>query len=140
MQMRVTAAAAALLMGFGVSFATAQEFQDEASPLFDNCGDPSYEKAKTEGITVGISPSPPFTSINPETKKAEGLEVELGEAALGWMGVKTIKYEVMPFGQLIPALLAKRIDAVAAIHVTPDRLKVISFSGPAYWYGPSIMV
>ena len=46
----------------------------------------------------------------------------------------------MPFGQLIPALLAKRIDMVAAIHVTPDRLKVISFTGPSYWYGPGILV
>ena len=132
--------ASMLIIGLGITATKAQEFKSEAVPLFDNCGDPSYEKAKTEGITVGISPSPPFTSINPETKKAEGLEVELGEAALGWMGVKTIKYEVMPFGQLIPALLAKRIDAVAAIHVTPDRLKVISFSGPAYWYGPSLLV
>ena len=85
--MRVSAAAAALLMGLGVSFATAQEFQNEASPLFENCGDASYEKAKTEGITVGISPSPPFTSLNPETQKAEGLEVEIDEAAIKWAGI-----------------------------------------------------
>lgn len=140
MQMRVTAAAAALLMGFGASFATAQEFQNEASPLFENCGDASYEKAKTEGITVGISPSPPFTSLNPETQKAEGLEVEIDEAAIKWAGIDKIKYEVMPFGQLIPALLANRIDMVAALHITPDRKKVISFTGPAYWYGPGILV
>jgi polar amino acid transport system substrate-binding protein len=138
--MKSIVAAAALLIGLSAGVARAQEFKNEAVPLFDNCGDPSYKKAVTEGITVGISPSPPFTSINPDTKKAEGLEVELGEAALAWMGVKTIKYEVMPFGQLIPALLSKRIDAVAAIHVTPDRLKVISFSGPAYWYGPALLV
>jgi polar amino acid transport system substrate-binding protein len=131
---------AALVLGTGAGPARAQEFKNEAVPLFDNCGDPSYEKAKTEGITIGISPSPPFTSINPSTQKAEGLEVELNEAALAWMGVTKIKYEIMPFGQLISALLAKRIDAVAAIHVTPDRLKVISFSGPAYWYGPALLV
>jgi len=47
----------------------------------------------------------------------------------------------MPFGQLVPALLAKRIDVVASnIHVTPDRLKAVSFSGPAWWYGPAIVV
>ncbi len=130
----------ALALGAGTSLARAQEFKNEAVPLFDNCGDPSFQKAVTDGITIGISPSPPFTSINPNTQKAEGLEVELNEAALAWMGVTKINSEIMPFGQLISALLAKRIDAVAAIHVTPDRLKVISFSGPAYWYGPALLV
>ena len=109
-------------------------------PLFDNCGDPSYEKAKTDGITLGISPSPPYSSLDPGSDKAEGLDVEINEAALNWAGITKIKYEVMPFGQLIPALLAKRIDAVAAnIHITPDRLKAISFTGPAWWYGPAIV-
>jgi polar amino acid transport system substrate-binding protein len=134
----VTVSALLLVLSTGV--ARSQEFKNEAKPLFENCGDPSYEKAKSEGITVGISPSPPFTSLDPNTKKAEGLEVEIGEAALDWMQVKNIRYEVMPFGQLIPALLSKRIDAVAAIHITPDRLKVISFTGPAYWYGPALLV
>ena len=38
-------------------------------------------------------------------------------------------------------LLSKRIDVVASnIHVTPDRLKAVSFTGPAWWYGPAIVV
>jgi ABC-type amino acid transport substrate-binding protein len=134
------ATVAALVLGLGSGAVRAQEFKHGAKPLFENCGDPSYEKAKTDGITIGISPSPPFTSINPSTQKAEGLEVEIGEAALAWMGITKIRYEIMPFGQLISALSAKRIDAVAAIHITPDRLKVISFTGPAYWYGPALLV
>ncbi|WP_342642228.1 transporter substrate-binding domain-containing protein [Rhodoligotrophos ferricapiens] len=136
----VSVAVVALLTGLGAASAIAQEFQHEASPLIENCGDPSYEKAKTEGLVIGISPSPPFTSLNPDTQKAEGLEVEIDEAALKWAGITNLKYEVMPFGQLIPALIAKRIDMVAALHITPDRMKVISFSGPAYWYGPAILV
>jgi polar amino acid transport system substrate-binding protein len=132
--------AIALAAGLFVCTASAQEFQHEASPLFDNCGDPSYEKAKRDGITLGISPSPPYTSLEPGTGKASGLDVEINEAALNWMGVSKIRYEVAPFGQLIPAMLSKRIDAVAAnIHITPDRLKVVSFTGPAWWYGPAIV-
>lgn len=138
-KMKSIVAVAALLSALAGA-AYAQEFKNEASPLFDNCGDPSYQKAKTDGLTIGISPSPPFTSLNPSTQKAEGLEVEIDEAALHWAGVTNIKYEVMPFGQLIPALISKRIDMVAAIHVTPDRLKVLSFSAPSYWYGPGILV
>jgi ABC-type amino acid transport substrate-binding protein len=121
--------------------ASAQEFQFEAQPLFDNCGDSSLARAKTEGVTLGFSPSPPYSSLDPATKKAGGLDIELVEAALKWAGVSKFRYEVMPFGQLIPALLAKRIDIVSAnIHVTPDRLKAVSFSGPAWWYGPAIVV
>ena len=138
--MRVSAIIAALMLGLGITIAHAQEFQHEASPLIENCNDPSYEKAKTEGVILGISPSPPFTSLNPDTQKAEGLEVEINEAAFKWAGITNLKYEVMPYGQLIPAMLAKRIDVLTATHITPDRLKVISFSGPAYWYGPAIMV
>jgi ABC-type amino acid transport substrate-binding protein len=135
---------AALTAIFAVALtdaASAQEFQHEAQPLFENCGDGSLAKAQTEGITLGISPSPPYSSLDPNTNKAAGLDVEINEAALNWMGVANIKYEVMPFGQLIPAMLSGRIDVVASnIHVTPDRLKAVSFTGPAWWYGPAIVV
>jgi polar amino acid transport system substrate-binding protein len=118
-----------------------QQFQFEAVPQFEKCGDPSYDKAVKNGITLGISPSPPYSSIDPSTKQASGLDVEINEGALHWMGVNNIRYEVAPFGQLIPNMLSKRIDVVAAnIHITPDRLKVVSFSGPAWWYGPAIIV
>jgi ABC-type amino acid transport substrate-binding protein len=121
--------------------APAQEFRHEAVPLFDNCGDPSLSKAQSEGVTLGISPSPPYSSLEPGSDKAQGLDVEINEAALKWAGISKVRYEVMPFGQLIPALLSKRIDVVASnIHVTPDRLKAVSFTGPAWWYGPAIVV
>ncbi len=120
--------------------AMAQEFRTEATPLFDNCGDSSLKKAQQDGITLGISPSPPYSSIDPATGKASGLDVEINEAALKWLGITKIRYEVMPFGQLISAMLSKRIDVVAAnIHITPDRLKAVSFTGPAWWYGPAIV-
>jgi len=113
----------------------------EAPPFVGACGDNSYENAKANGITLGISPSPPYSSIDPATNAAGGLDVEIHQAVLDWMGVKNIKYEIMPFGQLIPAMISKRIDIVATnIHVTPDRLKVVSFTGPAWWYGPGIIV
>ena len=121
--------------------ASAQEFKTEAQPLFDNCGDSSLANAKENGITLGISPSPPYSSLEPGSNKASGLDVEIHEAALKWIGIDKINYEVMPFGQLISAMLAKRIDVVAAnIHITPDRLKAVSFTGPAWWYGPAIVV
>jgi polar amino acid transport system substrate-binding protein len=131
----------AICLATWVGAAPAQEFRHEAVPLFDNCGDPSLAKAQADGLTLGISPSPPYSSLEPGSDKAQGLDVEINEAALKWAGITKVRYEVMPFGQLIPALLSKRIDVVAAnIHVTPDRLKAVSFTGPAWWYGPAIVV
>jgi ABC-type amino acid transport substrate-binding protein len=141
------ARSASLLFGIAMasllaaSYALAQEFHFEAEPLIKDCGDPSYDKAVKDGITLGIAPAPLYSGIDPQTQNAYGMDVEIHQAALGWLGVKKINYELMPFSQLIAALLAGRIDVIAInIHYTPDRMKVISFTGPAYWYGPGIIV
>jgi len=119
--------------------AFAQQIEGKAD--FKNCTDGSLAKAQAEGITLGISPSPPYSNLDPNTQKADGLDVEINEAALHWLGIDKIKYEVAPFGQLIPMLVSNRIDVVASnIHQTPDRLKVVTFSGPAWWYGPALVV
>ncbi len=118
--------------------AVAQQIEGKAN--FENCTDGSLSKAISDGITLGISPSPPYSNLDPNTKKADGLDVEINEAALHWLGINNIKYEVAPFGQLIPMLLSNRIDVVSSnIHQTPDRLRVVSFTGPAWWYGPALV-
>jgi polar amino acid transport system substrate-binding protein len=128
------------LFGPGL-IAIAEEFHFEAEPLIKDCGDNSYEKAVKDGITLGIAPAPLYSGIDPQTKNAYGLDVERNHAALAWLGIKKINYEIMPFSQLIAALLAKRVDVIAInIHYTPERMKVISFTGPAWWYGPGIIV
>ena len=136
MKLAKIAVAAVLLLVTTPAFAQ----QIEGVANFKDCKDGSLDKALSDGVTLGISPSPPYSSLDPNTKKAEGLDVEINEAALSWLGVKTIKYEVAPFGQLIPLMLSKKIDVVASnIHQTPDRLKVVTFTGPAWWYGPAIV-
>ena len=60
---------------------------------------------------------------------------------LAWIGITNVTYEIMPWDSLIPALQAEQIDIIADnIHETPDRIKVISFTGPAWWYGPALIV
>src|SRR6266511_3413712 len=68
--------------------------QIEGIPNFKGCKDDSLDRAMKDGITLGISPSPPYSSLDPNTKKADGLDVEIHEAALNWIGIKDIKYEV----------------------------------------------
>ncbi len=117
------------------------QFFKETTPLFENCNDGSLAKAMRDGVTLGFSPIPPHSFINQANKKAEGIDVEIHEAVLDWIGIKTMKIEWMPWESQVPALLSKRTDLVAGnIHVNPERVKVISFTGPAWWYGPVLLV
>lgn len=145
--MRKAAFAAILSLLAGTAFAAetyqfnGHTYTYEATPNIKNCGDPSLANAQKDGITLGISPTPPYSIIDPATHKATGIDVDINLAVLHFLGINTIRYEVMPFGQLISALLAHRVDLIAAnIHYTPARVKVIDFTGPAWWYGPAIVV
>jgi hypothetical protein len=51
--------------------AFAQQIEGKAD--FKNCSDGSLGRALTEGVTLGISPSPPYSNLDPNTKKADGL-------------------------------------------------------------------
>lgn len=105
------------------------------------CTDSVYKQAAASGITLGISPDSPYTYIDPKTKQPAGIDWEINTAVLHWAGIKTIHYAIMPFDSLIPALLSHRIDVIADnIHETPVRNKIISFSSPAWWYGPALIV
>ena len=116
-------------------------FFSESKPMFDNCGDGSLAKAQKDGITLGFSQNPPEAFLDEKTKEAGGIDWDINKAALDWMGVDKIKLEWMPWESQVPALLSKRTDVIAGnIHHTPARDKVISFSGPACWYGPVIIV
>ncbi|PQZ87657.1 MULTISPECIES: transporter substrate-binding domain-containing protein [Pseudomonas] len=113
----------------------------EVSPTYEKCGDNSFSQYLKDGVTVGIVSAPPHSYLNTTTGKAEGIDVEINEAAFKWMGITSVKYEVTPVGQLVPGLISKRIDVIGTnIHVTPDRIKAISFTGPSWWYGPIIVL
>jgi polar amino acid transport system substrate-binding protein len=123
------------------SYAEDQARYLELPPAFANCGDGSFEKALKEGVTLGIGPTPPYGWIDPDTKEIRGIDAEINQAVLSYLGIKIKNWEVMPFGQLIPALLSSRIDIIANnIHVTPARIEAVSFTGPAWWFGPAIIV
>lgn len=137
----------ALAIGFTGIMATTgamaqeQKFFFETQPMFDNCGDGSFSKAQKDGITLGFSQNPPEAMLDEKTKEASGIDWEINKGALDWLGVKTIHTEWMPWESQVPALLSKRTDVIAGnIHVNPERVKVISFTGPAYWYGPVVVV
>jgi polar amino acid transport system substrate-binding protein len=139
---RVLIFAALGMACFPLDRAKAQEpaFFNEAKPMFSDCGDGSYDRAVKDGITLGIGVSPPKVWQDQASNEPRGVDWEIQKAVLDWMGVKTIHLEWMPFTSQIPSLLSKRTDVIAVdINITPEREKVISFTGPAWWYGPVIV-
>ena len=136
------------LAGLGAALAAAgpapaqeTEFFQETTPMFEACADGSLDRARQDGITLGESGIAPHSILDPDTKEASGIDVEINNAVLDWLGVDKRTIEWMPWESQIPALLSKRTDVIAQnIHVNPDRVKVISFTGPAWWYGPVVLV
>ncbi len=125
----------------GIAPAQAEEFYQETQPMFENCADGSLDRVRKEGIVLGESGNAPHSMLDPNTKEASGIDVEINNAVLDWLGVEKRTIEWMPWGSEIPALLSKRTDVIAQnIHVNPERVKVISFTGPAWWYGPIVLV
>jgi ABC-type amino acid transport substrate-binding protein len=96
---------------------------------------------RKDGIVLGESAIAPHSILDPKTKEASGIDVEINNAVLDWLGVEKRTIEWMPWESQIPSLLSKRTDVIAQnIHVNPERVKVISFTGPAWWYGPVVLV
>ena len=99
-------------------------------------GDGSYKKAVREGITLGVVPDPPWTYQDATTHEYGGPDVWIMQDAKRRLGITKISYQIMPFDGLIPALQAKRIHVIVDnIHENPQRLQVINFTSPSYWYG-----
>lgn len=102
--------------------------------------DGSFDRAVKDGLTIGISPDYPWTYQNKGESPA-GIDVEIIKDAARRVGIANLKFEIMPIDSVVPSLVSKRIDVVAInLHVNPERLKVVAFTGPAYFYGGAIAV
>lgn len=81
---------------------------------------------------------PPFSYVDKQGQPA-GFDVE----ALNWIAKKmgfAVKHQPMDWDGIIPNLLAKKIDVIAAgMSITPDRQKVVSFTIP-YWKIEKVLV
>lgn len=81
-------------------------------------------------INVGTeSTYPPYESRD-ENNKLQGFDIELMDSIAEKIG-KKINWVDMPFDSLIPALLSKKIDIIAAgLSATAERAKKVAFSTP----------
>lgn len=81
-------------------------------------------------LLVGTESTYPPYEFRDENNNLKGFDIELMEAIAEKLG-KKIEWVDMPFDSLIPALLSRKIDIVAAgMSATAERAKKVSFSTP----------
>ncbi|NNC23882.1 ectoine/hydroxyectoine ABC transporter substrate-binding protein EhuB [Salinisphaera sp. USBA-960] len=72
---------------------------------------------------------------------AKGFSPSTAKPVLKRMGIGQIQWTVMPYGSLIPALKADRVDIVASsLAVLPKRCTQVDYSVPNSTYGEGLMV
>ncbi|MCS0502162.1 ABC transporter substrate-binding protein [Ancylobacter mangrovi] len=80
-------------------------------------------------LKVGADPDYRPISFTDESGKLVGFDVDFATALGKHMGVP-VDYQGMAWDGIIPALQAKKIDAITSIVVTDERKKVVDFSDP----------
>lgn len=74
---------------------------------------------------------PPFSALGPDGK-LRGFDIDIGTALCERMKVSCVQVQV-EFDAMIPALRAKKVDAIlASMSITPERLKAVDFSDRYY--------
>ena len=90
-------------------------------------------------LVVGISGNQPPLSATSKEGEIIGLDAELAQLIADTMGVK-IKFEVMPFSELLPSLQAGKVEMVlSGMTITPERNLKVAFVGPYFISGKSIV-
>ena len=88
----------------------------------------AFAAAAPKVLKVGTESTYPPYEFRDEKNNLKGFDIDLMEAIAAKIGM-TIEWVDMPFDSLIPSLLAKKIDVVAAgLSATEERAKKVSFS------------
>jgi len=101
----------------------------------------TLQSIKSRGyIRVAIANEIPYGYMN-LNGKAVGIAPDIARRVLNRLGIHHIRWKVLPFGSLIPALKAHRIDMVAAGQaILPPRCQQVAFSKPNSSYGEGLLV
>jgi len=119
----------------------AMPFANGINPASYVGGDGSYERYKKDGIRLGLIEFFPVNYVDKETGKRTGWNTDIVLAALERIGIDKIEFVEGPWESMVPGLQSGRFDLLTSdVHVTPERLKIIDFSVPVFWYGDALVV
>ncbi len=80
--------------------------------------------------TVAVANEPPYSDIKPDGY-VTGAAPDVARAVMAKLGVPELRAQVVPYGSMIPALLARRVDmATSGLYIKPDRCVSIIYSQP----------
>lgn len=98
---------------------------DEATTLL--------QRARAEGITLGIADERPYGYQDPQTGEPTGQAPTVAKEVLSRMGIDTVEGAVVDFGALINGLNATRFDMISAgMFITEQRASQALFTDPDY--------
>ncbi|MDL2252231.1 transporter substrate-binding domain-containing protein [Odoribacter sp. OttesenSCG-928-J03] len=106
----------------------------------DSASMPSFDfPVNKEPIVVGTTgENPPFTFIKNDV--VSGFDIELVTRFALKEG-RSVKFETMTFGRLIPSLISGQIDILASsAMMTLERRRQVAFSDPYYTVGSTVVV
>lgn len=94
-----------------------------------------------ETMTVGVTTTGvPLTFVDTATQEPTGAMVDLAKAIAADNGMP-VRFQIMSFPALIPALTSGRIGLISAsMFVTDERKKIVDFSTPVYAFGETMFV
>lgn len=80
--------------------------------------------------TVAVANEPPYSDIKSDGY-VSGAAPEVARAVMAKLGVPELRAQIVPYGSMIPALLARRVDmATSGLYIKPDRCVAIIYSEP----------
>ena len=128
----LVALALALSLMSACACVTGTQFQVSDSPIIDRI------LSRGELIVGTVGNMPP---LNMTSRKGDiiGLEADLAAYLAASMGVK-LRFEILPFSGLLPALEKGSIDMIlSSMTITPERNLKVAFVGPYFVSGKSIL-
>ncbi len=90
-------------------------------------------------LVVGTTGTQPPLNATTKTGKIIGLDADIARLIAKNLGVK-VRFVTMPFGKLLPALEAGKVDMVlSSMTITPKRNLKAAFVGPYFISGKSVL-
>ncbi|NTY38049.1 ectoine/hydroxyectoine ABC transporter substrate-binding protein EhuB [Burkholderia diffusa] len=96
-----------------------------------NAADDKLAELRQQGFArIAIANEPPFTAVGADGK-VTGAAPDVARAVFKKLGVNDVVASISEYGAMIPGLVARRHDAIAAgLFMTPQRCAAVAYSQP----------